>query len=185
MSQNAPVHVYSAAARHLHWLTVAFVFCMVPIGVIMADRGERNIWDATTNALYSGHKLAGFILMFILVARLAYRLVKGAPPDEPTLEPWQKLVSHLTHWAIYALLFGMVISGWVGVSLYPSLEIFGLFSLPGVVSPNQNAAATAFLLHKLFAFALIGLVAMHIGASLFHHFIRKDGVLRRMLPGKR
>lgn len=174
--------VYSPAARHFHWVTVGFIACMVPVGVIMADRGDRNIWDATTNALYSSHKLAGFILMFILVARLAYRLVKGAPPDEPTLEPWQKFVAHVTHWAIYALLFAMVLSGWVGVSLFPALGIFGLFSLPAIVSPNESAAATAFFLHKMFGFALVGLIAMHVGASLFHHFIRKDGVLRRMLP---
>lgn len=174
--------VYSAAARHFHWVTVAFVFVMIPVGVIMSDRGERNIWDSTTNALYSGHKLAGFILLFVLTARLAYRLVKGAPPDEPTLEPWQRIVSHITHWAIYAVLFAQVLTGWVGVSLYPALDIFGLFSLPGLVSPNEAAAGRAFAAHKLLGFLLVGLIAMHIGASLHHHFIRKDGVLRRMLP---
>lgn len=173
---------YSAAARHFHWITVAFVFTMIPVGVIMADRGARNIWDGTTNALYSGHKLAGFILLFLLIARLGYRLAKGAPPDEPTLEPWQKTVSHITHWALYAVLFAKVLTGWLGVSLFPALDIFGLFSLPGLVSPNQAAAAQAFFAHKVLGFALAGLLAAHIGASLFHHFIRKDGVLRRMLP---
>ncbi len=118
MTPNQPSAVYSAASRHLHWLTAGFVFVMIPVGVIMSDRGDRNIWDATTNALYSGHKLAGFILMFILVARLGWRLAKGAPPDEPTLEPWQKTLSHVVHWAMYALLFGMVVTGWVGVSLF-------------------------------------------------------------------
>ncbi len=182
MTPNQPSAVYSAASRHLHWLTAGFVFVMIPVGVIMSDRGDRNIWDATTNALYSGHKLAGFILMFILVARLGWRLAKGAPPDEPTLEPWQKTLSHVVHWAMYALLFGMVITGWVGVSLFPALEIFGLFSLPGIVAPNEKAAATAFMLHRIFGYALAGLIAMHVGAALFHHFVRRDGVLRRMLP---
>jgi len=176
--------VYSAAARHFHWITVGFVFVMAPVGVIMAERGEQNIWDGTTNALYSGHKLAGFILLFILAARLGYRLIKGAPADEPTLEPWQKTVAHITHWAIYALLFALIFSGWIGISLYPALDIFGLFSLPGLVAPNQAAAAQPLFAHKIFGFALAGLVAMHIAASLFHHFVRKDGVLRRMLPKK-
>lgn len=184
MSSQTAQQIYSPIARKFHWITVAFVFMMIPIGVIMADRGARNIWDGTTNALYSGHKLAGFTLMFLLIARFGYRLVKGAPPDEPTLEPWQKIVAHLTHWALYAVLFAMVLTGWLGVSLYPALDIFGLFSLPGLVSPNQAAAAQALFAHKLLGFALAGLLAAHVGASLFHHFIRKDGVLRRMLPKK-
>jgi cytochrome b561 len=184
MKAPAETFAYSAAARHMHWITVAFVVTMIPVGKIMVDRGARNIWDATTNALYASHKLAGFTLMLILVARLAYRLAKGAPPDEPTLEPWQKTVSHLTHWAIYALLFGMVLSGWIGVQLFPALDIFGLFSLPAFLSPNQDMAKLAFQLHKLCAFGLVLLVAMHTAASLYHHFIRKDGVLRRMLPKK-
>lgn len=182
MTEQTPHAVYNAGARHFHWITVAFVFTMVPVGVIMAERGERNIWDATTNALYSGHKLAGFILLFILIARVAWRLTKGVPPDEPTLEPWQRIVSHIVHLGIYVLLFSMAITGWLGVSLYPALEIFGLFKLPALASPNQGAAETVLGLHKLMAFALVGLIAMHVGASLYHHFIRKDGVLRRMLP---
>jgi cytochrome b561 len=184
MSRHEGQPAYSAAARHFHWVTVAFVFTMIPIGVIMADRGARNIWDSTTDTLYSAHKLAGFVLLFVLIARLGYRLAKGAPPDEPTLAPWQKTLSHLTHWALYLVLFGKVLTGWLGVSLYPSLTIFGLFSLPGLVSPNQAAAAQAFFAHKVLGYALAGLLAAHIGASLHHHFIRKDGVLRRMLPKK-
>jgi cytochrome b561 len=183
-SAMAQQSVYSPIARQLHWITAGFVFVMIPVGVIMADRGARNVWDATTNLLYTNHKLAGFILMFILVARLGYRLIKGAPPDEPTLEPWQKLAAHVTHWAIYALLFGMVTTGWVGISLFDARDVFGLFKLPAIVSPNPDAAKSVFFLHKLFSFALVGLIAAHIGASLFHHFIRKDGVLRRMLPKK-
>lgn len=184
MSSQTGQPVYSAAARHFHWVTVAFVFTMVPVGVIMAERGERNIWDGTTNALYSGHKLAGFTLLFLLIARLAYRLAKGAPPDEPTLEPWQKIVSHITHWALYAVLFALALTGWLGISLFPALEIFGLFSLPALAAPDKVAYEQAKLAHKVLGFALAGLLAAHIGASLFHHFIRKDGVLRRMLPKK-
>lgn len=182
MPSQTPAAVYSPAARMFHWITVAFVFSMIPVGVIMADRGARNVWDGTTDFLYSSHKLAGFILMFLLIARLGYRLVKGAPPDEPSLPSWQKSIAHVTHWALYIVLFAKVLSGWVGISLYPSLSLFGLFSLPGIVSPDQASAATAFQAHKIFGFALAGLLAAHIGASLFHHFIRKDGVLRRMLP---
>ena len=174
---------YSGAARHLHWLTSAFVLAMIPMGFYMVYRGEVTKFDALTNILYDSHKLSGFILLWIVVARLTYRLAKGAPASEPTLEPWQKTVSHFTHWGLYALLLIVPILGWIGVSLYPALSIHGWFSLPALASPNQKMSETVLNLHKLGAIILALIVVTHISAALFHHFIRKDGVLRRMLPG--
>ena len=175
--------VYSPIARFFHWLTVAMVAAMVPMGLFMTSRAEHNIWDNLTNTLYSSHKLVGLSLLALILGRLAYRFWHGAPPNEPTLEPWQRIASHATHWTIYGLLVAVPILGWTGISLYPALDIFGLFKLPGLVAPNQPAASTVFFLHKIGAFALVALVALHIAAALFHYLVRKDGVLRRMLPG--
>lgn len=183
MAADSGGHVYARAARMFHWITAGFVFLMIPIGLYMVDRGKATNFDALTNTLYSNHKMFGFILLWIIVARLGYRLLKGAPPDEPTLKPWEKTVSHTVHWAIYGLLLLVPLLGWIGVSLYPALGIpFGL-SLPALVSPNDKAAGAVFLLHKLGAIALGLLALMHIAASLKHHFVSKDNVLRRMMPG--
>ena len=141
-----------------------------------------DIWDATTNALYSSHKLLGVLLFFVIVARLAYRFSHGAPPDEPSLEPWQRVASHVTHWAIYGLLLLVPVIGWFGVQLFPALDVFGWFSLPAVVSPDTAASAWVLRLHGIAAFVLLWLLASHVAAALFHHFIRKDGVLVRMVP---
>jgi len=54
---------YSATARWFHWLTFLLAAILVPAGLIMADRAERNIWDTLTNSLYSTHKLIGFTLL--------------------------------------------------------------------------------------------------------------------------
>jgi cytochrome b561 len=156
---------------------------MVPVGLFMTSRAERNIWDGLTNTLYSSHKLTGVLVLALVLGRLAYRFRHGAPSDEPTLEPWQKMASHATHWALYVLLVAVPILGWLGISLYPALDIFGLFKLPGLVTPNQPASSTIFFLHKIAAFVLVALAALHVGAALFHYVVRKDGVLRRMLPG--
>ena len=174
---------YTRTARVLHWLTVALIPVQLPIGFYMAYRGNAlNIWDKLTGALYSGHKLLGVIILFLVLARLVYRLARGAPPDEPTLAPWQRLASHVNHWGMYALLIAVPVAGYVGISLFPALDIFGLFSLPGVVAPDKPAAKTAFAVHALLAIALVALIATHIGAALFHYFIRKDNVLGRMIP---
>ena len=122
---------YSVAARRFHWWTVAFLAVQIPIGLVMVYRGKGlNLWDATTNFLYSTHKMLGLIILFVVVARLSYRLTKGAPADEPTLTPWQKGVSHATHWLLYLLLIVVPIGGYIGISLYPALDVHG-FSLAG------------------------------------------------------
>lgn len=177
-----PLEVYSPAARHFHWITVALIGVQVPVGVWMAYRGNTlNLWDGLTNNLYSTHKLLGLVILMLVIARLAYRFSNGAPADEPTLENWQKGLSHLTHWAIYALLILVPIGGWLGISYFPALSVFGV-SIPGLVSPDQAKSAVVLYYHMLGAFALVALIGMHVGAALFHHFIRRDGVLTRMLP---
>lgn len=175
---------YSPVARRLHWATVAALIVMIPLGFAMTYRGNTlDIWDGLTDALYSTHKLLGFLVLWLSAGRLIYRLVHGAPPDEPTLEWWQKAASHLVHWALYGLLLIVPLLGWIGISLFPSLTVFGLFDLPALAPPNEEAAKRVLFVHGWLAILLALLVCGHIAAALFHYFIRKDGVLRRMLPG--
>ncbi|AOG05739.1 cytochrome b [Bosea sp. RAC05] len=182
--EPSPAPVYSAAARHMHWVTAAVVLAMIPAGLAMTYRGNTlNIWDGLTNAMYSSHKLLGFLVLWLVAGRLAYRLLKGAPPDEPTLLWWQKAGSHLVHWLLYGLLLVVPLLGWVGVSLYPSLTVFGLFNLPALAAPNEDLAKVVLDIHGTLAIVMGLLVCAHVGAALYHHLIRKDGVLRRMLPG--
>jgi cytochrome b561 len=184
MQPRQETAVYSQTARRLHWWTVALVAIMIPLGFGMAWRGNTlNIWDGRTNALYSLHKLLGFILLWLVVCRLVFRLRNGAPPDEPTLAWWQKAAAHATHWMLYGLLIVMGLLGWHGVSRYGARDIFGIVSLPSLGAQDQAAAAQVFYLHYLGGLLLVALIAVHIGGALFHHIILKDGVLARMLPG--
>jgi len=175
--------VYSPVARRFHWATAAGVLVMIPLGLAMTYRGNSmNVWDGLTNGLYSTHKLLGFLLLWLMAGRLAYRLLRGAPPDEPGLLWWQKAASHTVHWLLYGLLLIVPLLGWIGVSLYPSLGIFGLFDLPALAAPSEAAAKRVLALHGWLAWLIGALAAVHVGAALHHHLILKDGVLRRMLP---
>jgi cytochrome b561 len=182
-SGGADIATYSKPARIFHWITAAVVFVMVPVGLWMTYRGNTlNVWDGLTNGLYSGHKLTGFLLLWLIVARLAYRFRRGAPPDEPSLLWWHKAASHATHWLLYGLLLAVPLLGWIGISLYPSLDVFGLLKLPALAKPNEDLAAKVLSLHGTLALLLAAVACAHIGAALYHHLIRKDGVLRRMMP---
>jgi cytochrome b561 len=172
---------YSTTARRFHWWTVLFVATQIPLGLYMTYRGNTlNIWDGLTNGLYSTHKLLGIVIFLVVLSRLIYRATHGAPPPEPTIEGWQRAAAFFNHWGMYLLLLAVPIGGYIGISLYPSLNVFGI-PLPGLVAPNQDAAGAVFFYHWLGAVALAALISVHIMAALFHYFIRKDGVLRRML----
>lgn len=182
-AEGADAGVYDPGARRLHWWTVVLVAIMLPLGFAMSYRGNTlDIWDGRTDAMYSLHKLIGFVLLWLVVYRLIRRFRVGAPPDEPTLEWWQKLASHVTHWSLYGLLILVPLMGWLGVSLYGARTIFNFVSLPALAAQDQEAAARVLALHGLLAKLTLLLIAAHIGAAMFHHVIRKDNVLRRMLP---
>jgi cytochrome b561 len=172
---------YTTGARHFHWWTVVLLAFQVPLGLFMVRYAAATNFAEPSGRMYDTHKVLGLAILALAVARLVYRLSRGAPPDEPTLEPWQKAVSHLTHWAIYGLLLIVPVLGWLAISYYGPFAPFGI-PLPSLAVQNDAMATRTFFLHMLAAYALILLVAMHVGAALFHYFIRRDGVLARMLP---
>jgi cytochrome b561 len=174
---------YSTAARHFHWWTVALLVIQAPLGLYMVYRGAATNFDALTGTLYDTHKSLGLLILALVVARLAYRFVHGAPADEPTIEWWQKAASHATHWSLYLLLVLVPLVGWLGISLYGARSVFGVATIPALAAEDSEAAKTVLMLHRVLALLTVALIAMHVGAAVvLHYLIRGDGVLARMLP---
>ena len=170
---------YSTAARRFHWWTVLLIAAQVPIGLFMVRYGAATNFAEPTGKLYDTHKLIGLTILLLALVRLVYRLAHGAPADEPTLAPWEKVVSHITHWAIYALLIIVPLLGWLAISYYGPFEPFGI-KLPRLAAQDEARATKVFVAHMLAAYALIVLLGMHVGGALIHYVIKKDGVLARM-----
>ncbi len=177
---------YTWPARWLHWITVLLVVLLIATGTVMTYRADDlKIFDATTNALYSSHKLLGVGLLALVVVRFAYRLMRGAPPDPPTLPRLQKVAAHGVHWALYGLLLATPIVGWIGISMFPALDVFGIVKLPALVGPDRKTSEQVFELHETLGDVLLALVALHVAAALVHHFVLRDGVLYRMWPTRK
>jgi cytochrome b561 len=170
---------YPATSKWLHWLVAACVLTTAPVAIAMTRVGE----GATQDTLYTFHKSLGVLILILVILRLINRLIAGAPAPEPGIERWQKAASSATHGLLYLLLVAMPIVGYVANSLYGApTPFFGVFDLPPIVAENQPLSEKLFTLHRWSGMLLIVLVLMHIGAALFHHVIRGDNVLRRMLP---
>ena len=122
------------------------------------------------------------IALALVVARMVWKLVTRSPAPLAGLSKLQIWVSKLTHAMLYALMLGMPLMGWVMSSAggYP-VKVFGL-EIPAIVEKNPELGKLANQLHELGGYVLIGLILLHIGAAIYHQFIRKDGLLARMLP---
>ncbi len=172
---------YRAGAKWLHWLIALMVIGMLGIGLYMT--GMRI--SPQKIQLYMTHKSIGLTVLALMLVRVAYRLKNPAPALPVDMPSWQKAASHVSHALLYLLLLAMPISGWLmnGASGFP-MKYFGLVRVPDFVARNQESLALFKTIHFYIAWTLIALIAVHVLAALKHHFIDRDSVLRRMLPGK-
>jgi cytochrome b561 len=171
---------YSLSARALHWITAVLVLIMLPLGVAIANEFCAPLKDA----LYDLHRSIGTVIIPLVILRLGYRLTHPPSPLPDDIPPIQQRAAHATHWGLYGLLLVQPLVGWIATSAYGApIMIFGLFQLPPIWPRDQAFSAVLFLVHGLIGAALACLAAIHIGAALYHHFVRKDQVLMRMLTG--
>jgi cytochrome b561 len=170
---------YPATSKLLHWLIAVCVLTTAPVAIAMIRVGE----GPTQDLLYNFHKSLGVLILILMILRLINRLAVGALAAESNIEPWQKAVSSTVHTSLYVLLLAMPVVGYTANSAYGApTPFFGLFNLPPIVGKNEALATQLFAIHRWAGWLLIALVLMHVGAALYHHFIRRDSVLKRMLP---
>jgi cytochrome b561 len=177
LGYGAEAPAYTVTARALHWITAALVIVMIPIGIVMANFSLGPAGDV----LYDIHRSIGAILIPIVLVRLAYRLTVPPPPLPDDIPEIQRLAANLTHWALYAMLVVQGFVGWIATSAYRApIKVFWLFELPPIWPVDQPYSERMFAIHRWLGIALALLICVHIGAALYHHFVRKDGVLLRM-----
>lgn len=173
---------YTPTARALHWIVALIVLGMIPAGKIMIQEGlAKGVQDT----LFLFHKNAGVIVLLLMVVRLVWRLTHPPPPLPPSVPEWQAKAAHLTHVLLYVVIFVMAISGYVRVVAggFP-LEVPDALGLPRLLPKAESVGTAASTVHYLTHYAAIVLVALHVGAALFHGIVRKDGVFSRMWPGR-
>ena len=174
---------YKAPARWLHWTVALLVFTMLPVGLLMVQEGlERSLQDR----LFIFHKNVGVIVGLLVILRLAYRLLNPPPKLPRSLPRWQKRVSAWTHGILYGLILMVPVSGYVRVRAggFP-IEMLDSMGIGTFLPRSEALAATAKTIHYYGGLALIALIALHVGAALYHGLIKRDGVLHRMWPTRR
>ena len=171
-----PILIYDNVARGFHWLMVALIVAAFGLALLV-DTFPSSWEDQVVNA----HKLIGVSILCLVVLRLAWRAGHRPPPAEPMGWLLERAAA-LGHALLYCLmvavpLIGLAFAAWSGQGID-----FGIFSIAPVMAENEVVARQIGEIHELAAYALVGLAGLHALVALWHHFVRKDDVLRRMLP---
>ncbi len=194
---------WTRTTRLLHWGVALAIAVEVPAGLIMSWTYAAKDAGGKANHILASqiHHTIGLLLIAVVLFRLYWRWQHPAPPLPADTPRWQAMLARVTQALLYALLLVIPLSGWAALSAmaagagYPAPPIwffthdgFGPGGMiPHIVSPVAWNAPVLFnygFFARMHVYCLIlggVLLVLHGSAALFHHFVRRDVVLKRML----
>lgn len=159
---------YGCVARGIHWLAVLLLIASFVL-----------VWSDLTGY----HKSVGVAILAVAALRIVWTLVQPGVGALGNLPRWQHIAAKATHGLLLLWLLVMPITGWAMSSAAGRpTSFFGLFTLPMLTDPDRGLARQIREVHETLAYAGLALIAVHVAAALWHHFIVKDATLARMLP---
>ena len=169
---------YDPVQRAMHWLTVALIAIQFAVAWTMPDihRGTQPL------GLIAWHLSIGVIILAVTLFRAGWRFVNGALPPPATLSPALRAVSQVTHGALYVLLVVLPLLGWANASArgWP-VKLFGIVPLPALMPKGSALGHQMGDIHQLAAWALLGVIGLHVLGALYHQFVARDRTLARIL----
>ncbi len=170
---------YPFAMKFLHWFMAMVVVLLFCLGLWMSDLDYYHEWYRKAPTL---HVSVGLMFLFALLVRVMIRLVKGVPAPIENQRSIEKKLAKVVHGLLYVLMFLMATSGYLLASLEEvGVTFFNWFYLPSIPTGGAGIEDAVEEIHEICAFTLIGLAVVHMLAGLKHHFIDRDGTLKRMI----
>lgn len=170
---------YDPTSRALHWSVAALFLGALAIGLLfdVIPREARGPW-------LEWHRALGLGVLVLGGWRLAHRLRRGFAPGAAPAPRWQEALAQATHWALLAATLLMPVTGIVmALARGRTLEVWGVTLLPALPETAWLAGA-AHAVHDALPWALVALIALHVGGALKHHFWDYDATLVRMTLGR-
>ena len=181
MSWKNTENRYGSLSIALHWLMlilIAAVYACIEL------KGNFPKGSEPRELLKQWHFMLGMAIFALVWLRLLARSLSPTPAIVPALPAWQAIPSKLMHLALYALMIGAPLAGWLILSAAGKpIPFFGL-EVPPLVGEDKQLAGQIKELHELAGTAGYWLIGLHAVAGLFHHFVSRDNTLTRMLPGR-
>ena len=166
----------------LHWVLAIGLIAQLGLGVWMEDLpkeppGYRAQW-------FNLHKSIGLCLGFLILWRLGWRVTHSVPAPVNPIDSWQQKLSTWAHRLMYLCMFLMPVTGFMGSSFSPyPVKFFG-WALPKWFAPDPDLKSFFAEAHETSADIFMCLLALHFAAVLWHMFVKRDGLIKRMTWGR-
>ena len=169
-----PATRYNSGARTFHAVIAVLVIANIVLGI------GHDAFKGTAFGIPL-HKSIGLTVLFLSIARVGWRFTWKTSPYDPALKPLDLKLAKAVHGIFYALIVIIPLTGWIMVSAGERpLAWFGIPFPKLAVEKGSALAEIGHEGHEILGFAMLALVVLHIAAALRHHFMLKDGVMRRM-----
>jgi cytochrome b561 len=172
---------YHPALVALHWFLAAFIVLALGLGMFVL-KAIPNASPQKLEALRA-HMIGGGVILVLMVTRFAVRLLSARPEAATTGNPILDRIAKISHLAFYGLVAGMIATG-LATALLADLPSI-VFGGSGAPLPGSFAVFPTRVIHGVIAKLFIALIAVHATAALYHHFVLRDGLLKRMWFGRR
>ena len=168
---------YDRVAIAFHWVIAFLVAGLAAVGLRLESipRPDQLTW-------INMHVCTGLVFFLLVVARLAWRIGHKPPPLPDSVDAFTRKTSTGIHHVMYLLMLIIPVVGFVALAWHGRGFDFGLFKInPGIAS-NKVIYPVAEDVHGMLVYLLLALAGLHAAAAFWHQFVRKDGILSRMLP---
>ena len=170
---------YDRVAILMHWLVAVLIVAAVALGLVMVEIPGLT---PTKLKYFSWHKWLGVTVLLLAALRLLWRLRHGAP-RAIEMPAWQRRMAELVHGLLYLLMFAVPLSGYF-YSLAAGVPVvyLGVLPLPVLIDADPVLKPVLKEVHEVLVYTMLVFVLAHVAAAIKHHWVDRDGLLRRMLP---
>ena len=170
---------FDGTIRFLHWLTLFLIVAIfvLAFSIDLASSREQAV------ALTQLHRSFGVTVWVVVLGRLVWRQFSRFPNWPPDMPQAMRFAAQWSEYALYALLLIQPILGLLYTNARGDrVDLFFLGQLPALIGTDRPLAKQLLDVHETVGLLLLGLIALHVAAALYHHFWRRDDTLDAMLP---
>jgi cytochrome b561 len=164
----------------IHWLLALATAALLGLGWYLHSSPTTTDERAV---LADVHVSLGLTTVALLVLAILSRLLFGAPAYPTETPRWRRLIGAWVNALIYLALAAVAASGYLRQIFTASPVLFWGTPLPSWGELDDRLADLFANAHEIGAFALAGLVVLHIGLVITNSFAY-PGFASRMAPGK-
>jgi cytochrome b561 len=176
---NSKRGIFDLTTRLMHWLTAALMLSVFALAFSI----DLATSHASHTAFLQLHRSVGLTVWIVTLFRLAWRRFAKYPEWPSDMSQTMRAAAVASEYALYALLLAQPIVGILQTNANGDhVNLFFIGQLPALIEKNRPLAHELLSVHKALGFSLLGLIALHVSAALFHHFWRRDDTLTAMLP---